>query len=226
MAARAASSSERPSHSKYHHGDLYQALAQEAYNRVRRDGADAVSLRAVAQAAGVSASAAYHHFPDKSALLDEVARRGSLVLDERCQAAVSARPGEDPAEVVRRLREIGATYIQFARDEPSLFRHIFGTHCDSPPQAEELDASGIFRALNKTLDALHCQGLLRFRPGLELLAWACVHGHACLLLDGLLPPTATEVLLDTFISVVLKNPPGEFEPRPFTWASDPDTPAR
>ena len=39
----------------------------EALSQVRGHGAEAVSLRAVAQEVGVSPSAAYHHFADKTA---------------------------------------------------------------------------------------------------------------------------------------------------------------
>src|SRR5260370_6395383 len=48
--------------SSYHHGDLPNALTDAATEMARQGGPDAVVLRAVAPATGVSAAAAYPHF--------------------------------------------------------------------------------------------------------------------------------------------------------------------
>ncbi len=194
---------------KYHHGNLFEALALEAFERVRQRGTDAVSLRAIAQHLGVSPSAAYHHFPDKSALLAEVARRGGAALDDRCEQALRALAGDTPERAVQRLWGIGNTYITFALAEPELFRHTFRNDCQLDPDfspTELSQESGIFRALNDTLDELAALGLLRFRPGLELLAWTSVHGFACLMLDSLLPSAASRTMQTAFIRAVLCEP--------------------
>src|SRR5260370_17441752 len=60
----------------YHHGDLRRALLVETARTIREDGVDAVTLRAVAARLGVSRTALYRHFADKSALLAAVAREG------------------------------------------------------------------------------------------------------------------------------------------------------
>lgn len=125
----------RPKAAPYHHGDLAEALVAEALDRVRRDGADQVSLRAVAQAVGVSPSAAYHHFPDKDALLHEVAHRGGDLLDRRVEAALVAVEGTGDAALVGRMRAIGEAYIDFAVEEPNLFRHTFGPLCAADAHA-------------------------------------------------------------------------------------------
>ena len=59
----------------YHHGDLRRALLDAAERVLERDGAGALSLRAVAREAGVSAAAPYHHFKDKDDLLAAVIDR-------------------------------------------------------------------------------------------------------------------------------------------------------
>ena len=58
----------------YHHGDLRRALVEAARRILESEGPTALSLRAVAREAGVSPAAPYHHFKDKSELLEEVAR--------------------------------------------------------------------------------------------------------------------------------------------------------
>ena len=79
----------------YHHGDLPRALVAAAVDLARSGGPDAVVLREVARRLQVSPAAMYRHFPDRDALLGEVARiaRGDLarrMLDE--VARVRCRP--------------------------------------------------------------------------------------------------------------------------------------
>ena len=195
----------------YHHGDLREALAAEAFEQVRTKGSEVVSLRAVAQAVGVSASAAYHHFPDKTALMIEVGCRGSFELDRRTVQAATAVRGRGKRAAVARLRACGAAYIGFARDEPHLFRHTFGADCIEPPApGEELTKdSAAYQTLGACLDDLDRLGLLRpgSRDGLDLMVWTSVHGFASLLIEGIVPPEAAEPLLSTLGGVLLESGP-------------------
>ncbi len=56
----------------YHHGDLHNACVRAALELLEAEGLEAVTLRGVAERAGVSRSAPYRHFSDKRALLDRV----------------------------------------------------------------------------------------------------------------------------------------------------------
>ena len=67
---RCAMASRKKPTAKYHHGDLRTALVATAWDMVARRGVDALSLRAVADALGVSHAAPAHHFPDKESLID------------------------------------------------------------------------------------------------------------------------------------------------------------
>ena len=58
--------------SRYRHGDLRGALVVTAWSVIERKGIEALSLRAVADALGVSHAAAAYHFRDKEELLDEL----------------------------------------------------------------------------------------------------------------------------------------------------------
>lgn len=204
----------------YHHGGLADALVVAALRRVREAGSASLSLRAVAQEVGVSPSAAYHHFPDKDALLHEVAHRGGDLLDERVGTAVAAVRGDDERSLVRRMRAIGEAYIDFAVQEPNLFRHTFGPLCaaevhlaheqaaaagpGAPPTGK--DSGHVYRLLCRTLDAMDSAGMLRQREGVDLLAWTVVHGLSCLLVDGLVPLQARDLVLYSVLANAMADP--------------------
>ena len=187
----------------YHHGGLRKALLDEAFAVLRRGGADVVSLRAVAGAVGVSPSAAYHHFPDKDALLVAVGDLCGELFDRRMiDAAASVRDDSDTA-AVKRFVALGRAYIDFAQEEPHLFRHMFGELCaGTSPIAS--GGSAAFDTLLGALDTLAQRGLLRAgaREGLELVAWSCVHGFAALASAGLMPAEMRDDLLASLCRIV------------------------
>ena len=60
----------KPDHA-YHHGDLRNALLEEAERLIGRGGLEAFSLRELARRVGVSPNAAYRHFEDPPEYADE-----------------------------------------------------------------------------------------------------------------------------------------------------------
>src|SRR3954453_18661738 len=99
----------------YHHGRLRDALVDAGLELARASGPDAVVLRAVSRAAGVSHNAAYRHFADHQDLLNAVA--------ERCMADLAdlmrRRPGrvrvrDRKERAAAELGAIGRAYIEFA----------------------------------------------------------------------------------------------------------------
>lgn len=192
----------------YHHGALADALLDEAVRQLRANGAERVSLRGVAQAVGVSPSAAYNHFADKDALLQAVAAAGHDELNRR-MAAAAADDGDDDVAAVLRLRRLAQAYIAFARDDPNLFRHAFGPYyalADGTGSAT--GDSRAYALLEMTLDDLDARGLLQSgaRGGLDLALWTMVHGFAGLALDGMCPWEAETVLLDSVERAMLTDP--------------------
>jgi AcrR family transcriptional regulator len=136
-------------------------------------------LRAVARAAGVSAMAPYRHFADKAALMTAVAEAGFDRLRARLEAADALPTGELNTDEGREaLLRQGLAYIAFAREEPLLFRLMFGqaSGCASAAAAQSVLAR---RAA--TLVAPEAV------PAAVLACWSIVHGLAALRRDGLLP---------------------------------------
>jgi AcrR family transcriptional regulator len=182
-------SQHRQHRSSYHHGDLPNALTDAATEMAREGGPDAVVLRAVARATGVSAAAAYRHFADHGELLHAVRQRALGALADAMRASLdSDEPLADPAQdSIRRLRALGRAYIGFALHDPGLFRTAFCRPDRPMPDVKaRLAEQGPFALVNGVLDDLVGNGVLapERRPGAEIAAWATVHGLATLLLDG------------------------------------------
>jgi len=167
----------------YHHGELSTALVSAALALLAEDGADAVSLRAVARRAGVSAMAPYRHYPDKEALLAAVAARGFDGLREALRAADDAAP---PRQA---LTAQAVAYVRYALDNPALFRLMFGlkrlgTHPELAAAGEAAYAVLAARVAAEPGGA--------DREARTLGCWSLVHGLASLFLDGLIAGKASD----------------------------------
>lgn len=172
----------------YHHGDLRAALVDAGLKALETTTIADLSLRQLARAVGVSATAVYRHFPDKQALMQALASEGIDQLGRYQQAAAAAGSDADA------FGATGRAYVRFALANPALFRLIFG-ECRDVGQSIFGDnlASSLLR--DKALAATG--GDDEAARQLMIQAWAVVHGLAMLMLDGQLP--ADEALIDRVI---------------------------
>jgi AcrR family transcriptional regulator len=176
---------------RYHHGDLRNAMMDSAVELARTGGPEAVVLREVARRVGVSATAAYRHFSDAEALLDEVKRNALEVLADSLVSAVTLCSADgDPGDLaVARLRAAANAYIEFAVGQPGLFMTAFCRTTTVPGEeygGEPFAETDAFRALGALLDQVVETGRMpaERRPGADIAAWSVVHGFALLLVDG------------------------------------------
>ncbi|MET0134283.1 MAG: TetR/AcrR family transcriptional regulator [Kibdelosporangium sp.] len=95
-----------------------QRLIDCALGLLAADGVEAVTLRQIARAAGISHGAPLRHFPSRAALLAAVAATGFAELCRR----VDALPSGEPAT---RLAGACWSYVDFARSSPALFELMF-----------------------------------------------------------------------------------------------------
>ncbi len=170
---------------RYHHGDLREALLQAATEMLVETGPKGLSLREAARRAGVSTGAPYRHFKDKDALLVALAARGFDALHEALQEVQAACAESDALERVQRL---GVAYVEFAADQPALFRLMFGELAPKTEGQPELLAASKAAGAHLPAAILAVQqeralGDLDVEDA-TLMAWAVVHGVAALHLDG------------------------------------------
>ena len=167
---------------RYHHGDLRQALLDAARTVLRNKGAAALTLRGVAREAQVSHAAPYHHFADKSALLAAVAEEGfrTLLHAVEEQTAAIAQPS-------LALQEAAVTYVAFAVSNPELYRVMFTTALADKSPYPDLQAAvrAMYDVIGKGLEHPKRDNATR-EGGTEyvaMAAWALVHGLSMQLID-------------------------------------------
>ena len=198
----------------YHHGDLPRALVAAAVELARSGGPDAVVLREVARRLQVSPAAMYRHFPDRDALLGEVARIARGDLARRMQDEVEGVRETDPrTRSILAFQAVGRGYILFAQDEPNLLATAF---LPIMPSAEAIEDPSPWHILAGALDDLVATGSMPpgRRAGAETIAWSAVHGFAVLQAghafeaSGESAPDAEAVLDAIARSLELVQPPG------------------
>ena len=164
---------------QYHHKDLRNALLAEASAMLEQSGTSKLSLRELARRLGVAHTAAYAHFPDKTALLREVADLGFARLGDALLAA-KARSADPAAE----LLAMGEAYVRFAHDEPSLYRLMFVDEalCDDPGDDMSPEAQRAFGALAEAVARIGVAADAVRDTSVAI--WGFVHGVAMLDIDA------------------------------------------
>tara|TARA_R110000772_G_scaffold52228_13_gene119805 strand:- start:6344 stop:6901 length:558 start_codon:yes stop_codon:yes gene_type:complete len=92
----------------YRHGNLYEHAIDAAFEAIILAGHEALSLRKVANKIGVAHRSLYHHFADREALLDAVAKRGF----EQLAVELTGSPDK---------RDFIARYCAFALQQPKIY---------------------------------------------------------------------------------------------------------
>jgi AcrR family transcriptional regulator len=174
----------QPARRGYHHGNLRRGLLDAAIALIKADGADALTLRGAARAAGVSPAAPYRHFTDKDELLAAVAEEGFRLMTTGMRTAAAAHP-DDP---IGALRACGLAYIAFARAHPAHFRVMFGRYVAKRAAHPDLrEAAGeAFAQVEACILAGQNAGFVVEGDvtSLAIASWATIHGLASLLVDG------------------------------------------
>lgn len=184
----------------YHHGDLKAQLIAAVRQLVEEHGPDGFSISEASRRAGVSTAAPYKHFKDRPAILKAVVMDGMARLQARMQQAIDPLP----AASLERVDALGKTYIDFAREEPGVFRLVFGLTEDHEGD-DELIACGnqcfgiILGAVADYL-GLPVEDPIVLQKGYTL--WTFVHGHSFLVIDRKAQKLALNIEEDAYLSSV------------------------
>ncbi|MEV4348706.1 TetR/AcrR family transcriptional regulator [Actinoplanes sp. NPDC049596] len=183
-------------------------ILEAAAEILERDGAQAVSTRSVAAAAGIRAASLYQFFGDKDGLLAALAVRAfDRYLAEKKTAVASTG---DPVEDMRRGWDL---HVNFGLRHPALYLLMFGADRPGrrPPAAGE--AHELLRGF---LDRVAAAGQLRVPPALAAdLCLAAATGVTLSLIaapEEDRDPTVSAKMRDVLIGFFTTDPPPPADP--------------
>lgn len=163
--------------------ELPEKILQEAEQIVIDSGHESLNMRDLARRVGVSATAIYHYFESKEALLLQVKLAAAEKLNRRIRAI---DPHLGPHETLHRL---GAEYIEFAGEHPNLYRLLFETPVGNTSLGEA-DQPVLYYTYYAARNALERMAAAKTHPidpryG-AMMGWIMLHGFASLLMSGTL----------------------------------------
>jgi|DEB0MinimDraft_12_1074336.scaffolds.fasta_scaffold02187_6 AcrR family transcriptional regulator len=195
----------RPS---YHHGDLRQALLVAAKALIAEAGIENLSLRKLAERAGVSRTAPYHHFSDKNELLCAIAaqgfRRRHRAMQETFNDAILSPQQNFEAYI--------CDYVRHAADYPEEYELMFGRNIwKQKHSTQELRdvAYPCFQHQLEMVASWQEQGLIGGDNPLRTsqVIWGTVHGIAKLFIDGIYTDSAqVEEISLCAVKLFIKKP--------------------
>jgi AcrR family transcriptional regulator len=184
-----------------------QQILEVAAGILEREGAQAVSTRSVAAAAGIRAASLYQLFGDKDGLLAALA---SYAFDSYLAEKHNLAPSGDPVGDMRRGWDM---HVDFGLRHPAFYLLMFGTGRPGrrPPAAGEAHS-----LLLKFLDRAAAAGCLRVPPALAAdLTLAAVTGVTLSLIGAPAEGRDPEIsarMRDTLIGSITTDPPPATDP--------------
>jgi len=209
MRARRLATPPRRPRARRGEGELLRGQILAAAERLLMETGDeeAVSIRAVADAVGVTPPAIYLHFADKRELILEVCAASFAELDRVSEEAAAG--SSDPVESLR-LR--GRAYVQFGIDHPEQYRVLFMRRPAATPDDFDADRVRTAACFDHLVDAVRAcisagalpKGADPFVVAVEL--WALVHGITSLLISKPdFPWPARDALVDDLLDACVRG---------------------
>lgn len=163
--------------------DLRRELLLTSRQLLDEGGPAALSMREVARRAACTHQAPYHYFENRETII------ASLVADGFDALALCLKEAND-LSTTQGVRAVlvasAAAYVNFALDQPGVFRIMFRPEVCDPARFSTVQASGA-RArdeLDRLSGIVHGENAHATMATMATILWAHVHGLACLLLDG------------------------------------------
>lgn len=194
----------------YHHGDLNQALVTTATECLEAMGVDGLSMRKLADALGVSRTAAYHHFKDKDALLSAIAAQGFSRWLSKVKGIF-----EDPQHSAdEKLKRFIHAYVRHAYEHPQMYELMFGRTLWKQGKATEALKSIAYPTFQYQVSmtkSWQADGLLPADQDpvrLAQVTWGTLHGIARLLIDGIYADSShVQEMCECAAALFLQNRP-------------------
>jgi AcrR family transcriptional regulator len=125
-----------------------EKILRAAHKLFDREGADAVSMRRVAEAVGITPMAIYRHFPNREALLKRLSDDSFNTVAHEWEAHATH------PDILKRLLALLEPYLDYALEHPHLFDHAFSARRDDARRFPEDFRARQSPTLNVVADAV------------------------------------------------------------------------
>ena len=163
-----------------HHGALRQLLIDTALGLLDAEGVEAVTIRAVARASGVSHAAPANHFADRRALLTALAVQ---CFGDLCAGSTAARAAA-PASPQVRITAFADAYVAYALAHPNRYRMMWRMDMLDPDDAGLAAlVDGLYAGIEQDVLALP-NAQADDATTLLIALSSVVHGYVAMRIDG------------------------------------------
>jgi len=170
---------------EYHHGNLKEEFLRIAFEFIVENDIEKLTLKVLSDATGTSRSAIYKHFKSRDALVEKMIEIGF----EKFDLITSPVLLDKNVSFIDRFYRSGKLYIEFAKENPNLYRLLFGkkyAHIrEEIVSIKDEDCSG-FAALKIAIEDGQKMGILKKDSAFKqtIIIWSALHGLSSLIIDG------------------------------------------
>ncbi len=166
----------------FHHGNLRNALIQEAKNLLDSGGVEAVTIRAVARQTGVSHAAPINHFKDRKQLLTEL----TVLFFQQLYAEISQNLKNCDKSPLARIKIFAGTLLQYGLSHQHRYRILWRTELHQKDSISlKQSTENIYSALLNEIVSLKLDNKYD-NETFAISLWSMCHGYVSLRLDGYL----------------------------------------
>jgi AcrR family transcriptional regulator len=179
--------------------DLPARILAEAEKVVVTSGYQGINMRRLASQVGVTATAIYHYYESKDAILRKLRVKAAEMLNDRIRGIDARLPPVDF------LVELGRQYLAYAQENPNMYRLLFEAPVDERAESEDHPVLYFtYLAARGALQKITKPGKGAGEPRYEaMMGWIMLHGFCSLMMSGLLPPAegmSRDTLKELFMS--------------------------
>lgn len=196
---------------EYHHGNLKEEFLQIAFEFIVKEDIEKLTLKVLSDGTGTSRSAIYKHFKSRDALVEKMIEIGFERFDEVTSPILL----NTQTPLIDRFYNSGKEYIQFAKENPNLYRLLFGkkySHIrEEIMSIKDKDCSG-FGALKIAIEEGQKSGILKKDDSFKqtIIIWSSLHGLSSLIIDGFMDVDELldeiyEGLFETLLAGIIAN---------------------
>ena len=196
----------------YHHGNLKEEFLHLAFDFIHREDIDKLTLKILADATNTSRSAIYKHFTSKDALIKDIMEKGLKEFDNAIVPTLSNKE----IDLDKRFFVAAHNYVDWARENPNLYRLIFGKKYayirEEFVTIRSKNCKG-FNALQTLIKEGQQLGIIKKEDTFNqtIIVWSSLHGLTSLIIDcftdvqELYEPLLTQMIQSLLEGLVAKS---------------------